>query len=77
MIDALFAISLWPEGVTALANLDLFEELQRLDYDHFTLQELRRNIARYKARRNQDSKTGYRVERVYPTLPGPPTLPLP
>jgi hypothetical protein len=41
-IDALRAISQWPDGVAALADIDVFEELQHLDHNH--LPELRGNI---------------------------------
>ncbi|KAJ7906080.1 RhoGEF Rgf2 [Mycena leptocephala] len=43
-IDALRAISQWPDGVAALANIDVFEELQHLDHDHLDAPELHGNI---------------------------------
>jgi hypothetical protein len=54
-IDALHAISQWPEGVAALADLDVFEELQHVRHSRLFkfllhhLSELLDNIAQYKA----------------------------
>jgi hypothetical protein len=55
-IDALHAISRWPAGVAALADIDAFEELQELvreeTYDADRTQMLRAildDISRYKA----------------------------
>jgi hypothetical protein len=48
-IDALHAISQWPDGVAALANIGAFEELQHLYQDDPHLHKLRDNITRYKA----------------------------
>jgi hypothetical protein len=53
-IDALHAISRWPEGVAVLADTGVFEELQHLDYIHKILD----NIARYKARKPDSAHKG-------------------
>jgi ribosomal protein L10 len=55
VIDALHAISQWPEGVAALADLDVFEELQQVAKkethadDTQKLHTILDNIAQYKA----------------------------
>jgi hypothetical protein len=46
VIDALHAISVWLNDVAVLADAEVFEELQHLDYDHTKLLD---NSARYKA----------------------------
>jgi hypothetical protein len=54
-IDALRAISQWPEGVAALVDMDLFEELRQLakeetsEYQTQKLRTILDNITRYKA----------------------------
>jgi hypothetical protein len=47
-IDALHAISEWSDGAAALADAEIFDELQHLDYDHTHLPKLLVNIAQYK-----------------------------
>jgi hypothetical protein len=67
-IAALHAISQWPEGVAALADTEIFEELQQLPrektYDADRTQKLYTildNITRYKAR-NPDSSVHEEVD---------------
>jgi hypothetical protein len=48
-INALHAISQWPEGVAVLADLDVLGELQHINHANSNLHKLRQNITRYKA----------------------------
>jgi Asp-tRNA(Asn)/Glu-tRNA(Gln) amidotransferase C subunit len=58
--DALHAISQWPDGVAALADLDVFEELRQLAKEETSVDQTQKlctildNIAQYKAG-NSDS----------------------
>jgi hypothetical protein len=57
-IYALHAISLWPDGVAALADIDTFEEFQHLDHEHPYLPKLLDNIAQYKAGKPDSANEG-------------------
>jgi hypothetical protein len=50
-LNAIFAlrrINQWRDGGAVLADIDVFEELQHLDYDPLDLYELMGNITWYK-----------------------------
>jgi hypothetical protein len=50
--DVIFALQRmggWPDGVAALAETEVFEELQLLDQYHYDLRKLLGNITQYNA----------------------------